>query len=101
MSSEAVYGSVESVSIVVQVPAPAGERWKATEATPDPPSLAPAASATVPRSGLPGSVTVPVGAVLLTVTVVVDESVVLPAASVARAISVYWPPAGCADQVTE
>ncbi len=76
-----------SVSIVVQVPAPAGERWKTTEATP-PASVAVAVRATVARRLAPGSVRATTGAVLLTPTAVVDESRVLPAASVTRAIRV-------------
>ena len=38
MSQETEYGAVVSVPIVVQVPAPAGERWKTTWATPEPAS---------------------------------------------------------------
>ncbi len=70
-----------SVEIVVQVPAPAGERWKATEATPEPPSLDPAARATVPRRLAPGSVRLAAGAVLLTRRPATVEVVWLPAAS--------------------
>ncbi len=45
-----------SVSTVVQVPAPAGERWKASEATPVPPGSEPEpVSETVPRRLAPGS----------------------------------------------
>ncbi len=77
---------MESESIVVQVPAPAGERWKATEATPESGSLAPADRATVPRSGVPGSARLAEGAALLTRrSATTDEVVWLPAASVATA----------------
>ncbi len=69
--------------MVVQVPAPAGERWKATEATP-PASLEVAARATVARRLAPGSVRATTGAVLLTRRSATTAEVVwLPAASVA------------------
>ena len=59
-----------SVSTVVQVPAPAGERWKASEATPVPPGSEPEpVSETVPRRLAPGSSWEAEGAVLSTVTV--------------------------------
>ena len=56
-----------SVQMSVQVPAPAGERWMRTLATPEPPvSLAVAPSVIVPESGVPGSVMEAAGAVLST-----------------------------------
>ena len=48
------------------MPAPAGERSKATEATPEPGSEAFAVSETVPRRLAPGSFIVAPGAVLST-----------------------------------
>ena len=51
-----------SVPIVVQLPAPASERSNDTEAIPEPGSPAVAASATLPESTLPGSVSETVGA---------------------------------------
>ena len=50
----------------VQVPAPAGERWMRTLATPEPVSLAVAPSVMVPERGVPGSVIETVGTVLST-----------------------------------
>ena len=52
-----------SVAIVVQVPTPAGERWKTTEATPEPGSAESDETVTVPRRTLPlpGAVREPVG----------------------------------------
>ena len=53
-----------AVPIVVQVPAPAGERWNAAEATPELPSAESEETVTVPRSADPpaGAVSEPVGA---------------------------------------
>jgi len=67
VSSEQLYGEVVSAQTSVQVPAPAGERWIATEATPLP-SEAVAPRETVPRMAAPGSVIVTVGPPLLTFT---------------------------------
>ena len=55
---------------LVQVPAPAGERWKTTVATPEPESAEFEVSATVPRTSASsiGAVIVPVGSVLSTRT---------------------------------
>jgi hypothetical protein len=52
-----------AVPIVVQVPAPAGERWKAAEATPELGSAESDETVTVPRRTLPlpGAVREPVG----------------------------------------
>ena len=59
------YGALRSVPIAVQVPAPAGERWKTTCATPLPPvSAADAVSVTPARRFAPGSFCVAVGFVL-------------------------------------
>ena len=81
------YGDEVSVQTSVQVPAPAGERWIFTLATPEPPSVPVADSATVvPARYAPGSVMPAVGAVLSTrrfVTTV--ELVVLATLSVATA----------------
>src|SRR5438093_5769887 len=52
------------VPIVVQAPAPAGERWTIRLATPEPvPSSAEGLSESVPRAGEPGSASEAVGAV--------------------------------------
>ena len=81
------YGALESVSIVVHVPAPAGERWNTTWATPETESAEFDATATVPDSEAPpaGEVSEPVGSLLSTLIVCLAESSVFPAASVARA----------------
>ena len=50
----------------VQVPAPAGERWKSTLATSESTSLAVPFRVTVPARGEPGSVRLPVGLTLST-----------------------------------
>ena len=77
-----------SVSTVVQVPAPAGERWKVSEATPLPPGSEPEpVSETVPRRLAPGSSREAVGAVLSTVTVRVAGVWLFPATSVTTARS--------------
>ena len=73
-----------SVAIVVHVSALSGERWKATEATPEPVSAAVPESARLPRRNWPGSVSVPVGAVLSTRTFAATSVCVLPASSVTR-----------------
>ncbi len=86
VSHEQEYGDVVSVQRSVQVPAPAGERWIVTFATPDPPSVPVAPTVTVRCRGVPGSVAAAVGAVLSTrrfVTTV--ELVVLATLSVATA----------------
>ena len=73
------------MSKVVQVFAPAGERWKATEATPEPASVAPAVATIVPRrfAAAIGEVRAPAGAVLSTRTFATVALVPgLPAASV-------------------
>ena len=79
----------------VQVPVPAGERWKTTVATPEPPVSAELlASTIVPPTSAPfaGDVIEPVGAVASTSHVnVLSLASVLPAASVARAFSVCEP----------
>src|SRR5581483_2949702 len=83
VSNETWYGEPVAVAMVVQVPAPAGERWKATLAIPEPPSVAVLERVTVPRRFAPGSVRgAPVGVVVSMVTVRVVLVVVLPALSV-------------------
>ncbi len=79
------YGEELSVQMSVQVPAPAGERWILTLATPEPaPSPAVASSVIVPFRYWPGSVIVTVGAVLSTIAPEYTvELAVLPALSVA------------------
>ncbi len=75
-----------SVAIVVQVPAPAGERWKSAEATPEPPSAELEETVTAaPRTlaEAAGAVTEPVGFVLSTRTLVTSAEVkLLPTLSV-------------------
>ena len=68
----------------VHVPAPAGERWNCTVATPEPESAESLVSATVvPRRFAPalGAVTLPVGGVLSIRTVTPAEAVELPETS--------------------
>ncbi len=72
-------GAVVSVPISVQLPAPAGLTSKRTRAAP-PPVVA--ASATVPVSTEPGSVSVTLGPEESTVTGTTEDWRVLPAASV-------------------
>ena len=68
----------------VQVPAPAGERWNCTVATPEPASAESLASVIEARTSAAaaGLVTEPVGSVLSTRTVVTPEVKALPALSV-------------------
>ena len=66
------------------MPAPAGERWNCTVATPEPASAESLVSATVvPRRFAPaaGAVTLPVGSVLSIRTVTGLEAVELPETS--------------------
>lgn len=64
LSSEHEYGAATSLQTSVQLAAPAAERWIVTEATPDPPvSEADAATVTVWRKFVPGSVIVTDGGV--------------------------------------
>ena len=80
----------------VQVPAPAGERWKVTVSTPEPPRSAELpASTTVPRTSAAsaGLVTEPVGFVLSTSTVMVAEVWELPTLSMVWTRRSYWPSA--------
>ena len=100
MSKLAVYGAAVSVEIVVQLPWPAGDRWKLTVLTPVPPvSVAVALRSTVPPRFVPGSSSVVAGAVRSTVTL---RSAVLvwPTLSVAITRSARLPSAG-SDQSTE
>ena len=78
----------------VQVPAPIGERWNWTVATPEPPVSAELlVSATVSRrlAAAAGAVTEPVGLVLSTRTVIAAEVKTLPALSVVTTRRSYWP----------
>ena len=71
--------------VAVQVPAPAGERWKTTVSRPEPASaelLVSETGGTPISAPLAGAVTEPVGRVLSTRTVTVAEVKVLPALSV-------------------
>jgi hypothetical protein len=93
----AEYGLVVSVEIVVQVLAPAVERAKIAEATPEPPL---SAESEVMLTALPftmalaaGAVMEPVGLVLSTVTTTPEEVVVLPDGSRAVALMVWEPSA--------
>ena len=81
MSKAAVKPSpgVESVAIVVHVPAPAGLRSKTTCAVS---AEVVTPSVTVPETAAPGSLSVITGASLSNVTVVAAEVVSLPATSV-------------------
>ena len=85
MSQEIEYGAELSVAIVVQTPAPAGERWNVAEATPEPASAefggdrhCGAADAALDA----GAVSDPVGFVESLVNVRVSAADVLPALSV-------------------
>ena len=74
-----------SVAIVVQVPAPAGERWNWAEATPEPPSAESEETVTAAPPTLAeaaGAVMAPVGAVESLVKVRVVALPVLPTLSV-------------------
>ena len=80
-----------SVAIVVQVPAPAGERWNWAEATPEPASAELEETVTAaPRTlaEAAGAVSEPVGAVESLVKVRVVAVLVLPALSVLVTASV-------------
>ena len=77
---------MSAAPIVVQTPAPAGERWNAAEATPEPPSAELEETVTAAPRTLAlaaGAVTEPVGFVLSTRTLVTRAEVkVLPTLSV-------------------
>ena len=75
------------------MPAPIGERWNWTVATPEPASAELLVSATVSRRFAPaaGAVTDPDGSVLSTRTVIAAEVKVLPALSVVTTRRSYWP----------
>ena len=82
------YGALESVSIVVHVPAPVGERWNTTWATPETESAEFEATAAVPDSDAPpeGEVSEPVGTAVIDLDRLFGRvERVFPAASVARA----------------
>ena len=83
------------------MPAPAGERWKTTLATPEPPSVELLTSMIVPLTSAPsaGEVIEPVGSVASTSHVYVTSlASVFPAASLARTFSV-WEPSASAGAV--
>jgi hypothetical protein len=77
---------VLSVPIVVHEPPPAGRRWNATAARPEPPvSPAELVSATVPRRLAPGSSCALVGASVSDLTTLLEVAVLqLPALSAMR-----------------
>ena len=80
----------------VQVPAPAGERWKVTVSTPEPPASAELLVSEIVLRRLAasaGAVIEPVGLVLSTRTVIVAEVKELPALSVVTTRRSYWPSA--------
>ena len=82
------------VGVAVQVPAPAGERSKTTDATPEPPSAELLASRIVARTRAPsaGEVIEPVGLVKSIDQVkVAGVASVFDAASVARTSKVWEP----------
>ena len=88
------YGLDGTVAIVVHVPAPAGERCSAADATPDPASAELADTVTDPRTMalVAGDVSEPVGAVLSTRTLLTVADVVeLPALSVVTTRRSYCP----------
>jgi hypothetical protein len=85
VSKETEKGPDVSVSTVVQLAAPAGERWKATETTPAPESVAAPESVTLARRFAAGASRLTAGAVLSTPTVSDAEVVELPARSVVTA----------------
>ena len=84
MSKLVEYGEVVSVPIVVQVPAPAGERWKTTWATPAGSEAEPV-RLTLALRFAPGSSCVAVGPVWSTLTVRTGPLNELPARSVVTA----------------
>ena len=83
MSKDVEYGKLLSDAIVVHEPPPAGRRWKATEATPEPSvSLAFALSETVWRRFAPGSSSVEPGAAVSDFTSLAEvATATLPALS--------------------
>ena len=85
------YGLVVSATpMVVQVPAPVGDRWNSAEATPDAASAELEETATVvPRrlAAAAGAVIEPVGAVASTRMVAVTVAVLL---TLSKPLSVYW-----------
>jgi len=84
VSKLVAYGEPVSVSIVVHVPWPDGERWKTTCVTPAG-SEAEAVRLTVARRFAPGSLWLVVGPLLSTLTVRTGPLKGLPAASVVTA----------------
>jgi hypothetical protein len=86
VSNERLYGELVSVPIVVHEPPPAGRRWNATEARPEPPvSPAELVSVTVWRRLAPGSSCALVGALVSDLATFEDVAVLqLPALSAIR-----------------
>ena len=86
VSKGVLKGDVISVAIVVQEPPPAGRRWKATDARPEPPvSPADVVSVTVPRRFAPGSSCALVGASVSDLTSLLELAALqLPASSATR-----------------
>ncbi len=80
MSHSVSYGAAVTVSIEVQVPAPAGETWNSTEATSG--SVGEASRWTGPLRTVPGSRAGPLGGVVSITTAAVFCASTLPAASV-------------------
>ena len=82
VSNETDHGAEVAVPIVVHVPAPCGERWNATEATPAPGSAGDGSeSETVPARTEPGSTGAPLGGCVSMVTAACRVASVLPTLS--------------------
>ena len=82
VSNRTDHGAETSVPIVVQVPAPCGEYWNATDATPAPGSLGDGSErTTVPARTEPGSAGAPLGGCVSIVTVACRTASVLPTLS--------------------
>src|SRR4051794_19765952 len=95
VSSPTPYGDVESVPNVDHVPAPAGERWNATSATPLPESLEAVDTFTVADTSAPsaGEVSSPAGGVLSTRRFAATAVELLPPPDVATIRRSYNPSA--------
>ena len=82
VSNETDHGEATAVPIVVHVPAPCGERWNATEATPAPGSLGDGSDReTVPERTEPGSTGAPLGGCVSIVTAACRTASVFPTLS--------------------
>ena len=83
VSNEVDHGAELAVPIVVQVPAPCGEYWNATDATPAPESVGEGSErTTVPARTEPGSSGAPLGAWVSIVTLACRTDSALPTLSV-------------------